>query len=850
MKTSRPKAPMSARKPAKPRFPNVSSKDPVQVYCRIRPMQNPTDESCMKIISPTTLVITPPESAINFRSNSKDIQTSFTKIFDDNISQKELFNEVALPFVENLIAGKNSLLFTYGVTGSGKTYTMTGDANDVGIMPRCLDVLFNSITNYQAKKYVFKPDKLNGFEVQSDADALIDRQTELNAGLTTPRNPKKAKRMIGHDSDTDSNPPSSRERDESLIIQVDQDNSYAVFVTYVEIYNNSVFDLLDDNIPEDPRCGGVPKNLQSKLIREDGNKNMFVHAVTEVEVNSPEDAFQVYNRGQRRRRVAHTALNTESSRSHSTFTIRLVQAPLDCDGENVIQDKRVINISQLSLVDLAGSERTNRTKNTGQRLREAGQINNSLMTLRTCLEILRENQVQGINKIVPYRESKLTHLFKNYFDGEGSVRMIVCVNPRCDDYDETIQVMKFAEITQEVQVTRPTVQKIDMGFTPGRRQANKLFKEAKNKIDKDDTTDLLHTNDIGFVYSLGGQFPELELTNPHNDRIIKNLINFLQQRINKKNILRSDLTAKQNECRKILHNMEKDNIELRIDNSSLKNCNEQQKEKINTFYTHVHGTETQNDHLFNKLKKADDIIKSLRQEIHHKEFLLNQQLLNEAKLKKDYDVKLQNESDKIKRDAQRELKYKNQKIITHNKQLEEKVKRAQEIFTSNLPISTVESNNVNVHEQINKWNKQQPSTGNDNRTRKVPVVNLRSRRSRSTEGRWVSHQAKNLVPLDTVLQPRVARKSLSKMLDPKEVTGSSRYCLIDQEQDTDGELETKVYKGDILRTSGGGAQVVFNDVEHLKQMSPTAGKKRSSNARDNNENQNIPADNKRPRVNR
>lgn len=60
------------------------------------------------------------------------------------------------------------------------------------------------------------------------------------------------------------------------------------------------------------------------------------------------------------------------------------------------------------------------------------------MSLRTCLEILRENQQNGTNKIVPYRDSKLTHLFKHYFDGEGQVRMIVCVNPKCEDYDETV----------------------------------------------------------------------------------------------------------------------------------------------------------------------------------------------------------------------------------------------------------------------------------------------------------------------------------------------------------------------------------------------------------------------------
>jgi hypothetical protein len=67
-----------------------------------------------------------------------------------------------------------------------------------------------------------------------------------------------------------------------------------------------------------------------------------------------------------------------------------------------------------------------------------GNINNSLMTLRTCLELLRENQNTENNKIIPYRESKLTHLFKNYFEGDGRVSMIVCVNPRADDYDENL----------------------------------------------------------------------------------------------------------------------------------------------------------------------------------------------------------------------------------------------------------------------------------------------------------------------------------------------------------------------------------------------------------------------------
>lgn len=127
---------------------------------------------------------------------------------------------------------------------------------------------------------------------------------------------------------------------------------------------------------------------------------MYVHGVNEVEVKSVEDAIRVYQVGQKRKRMGHTILNAESSRSHSIFTIRLVQAPTDPNGEYLIQDSRSIVISQLSLVDLAGSERTNRTKNQGQRLREAGKINNSLLTLRTCLELLRENQTTGSNKKV------------------------------------------------------------------------------------------------------------------------------------------------------------------------------------------------------------------------------------------------------------------------------------------------------------------------------------------------------------------------------------------------------------------------------------------------------------------
>lgn len=295
---------------------------------------------------------------------------------------------------------------------------MTGQQDNRGIMPRCLESLFKTITDYQTKKFVFKPDRMNGFEILSEEDALLERQAEMNARFGKNRRRKESDPEIASQASADA----------SILNGIDEDNMYAVFITYVEVYNNSVYDLLED--------GPIQKTLQTKIIRGDEKANMYVHGVTEVEVKSVSEAIEAYHMGQKRKRTGHTVLNAESSRSHSVFTIRLVQAPTDSRGEQLIQDRHKITISQLSLVDLAGSERTNRTHNTGQRLREAGSINNSLMTLRTCLETLRENQLTGAANKVPYRNTKVTHLFKNYFEGEGQVRMIVCINPRTDDFDE------------------------------------------------------------------------------------------------------------------------------------------------------------------------------------------------------------------------------------------------------------------------------------------------------------------------------------------------------------------------------------------------------------------------------
>ena len=89
------------------------------------------------------------------------------------------------------------------------------------------------------------------------------------------------------------------------------------------------------------KYASCPLNLHrppaSKNLREDNNRNMYVSGVTEVEVKSTEEAYSIFWKGQKKRRVANTLLNRESSRSHSVFAVKLVQAPLDPDGEEVLQ---------------------------------------------------------------------------------------------------------------------------------------------------------------------------------------------------------------------------------------------------------------------------------------------------------------------------------------------------------------------------------------------------------------------------------------------------------------------------------------------------------------------------------
>jgi kinesin family protein 20 len=140
--------------------------------------------------------------------------------------------------------------------------------------------------------------------------------------------------------------------------------------------------------------------------------------------------------------MATTLFNEESSRSHCIFTIYLIQMS---NGKNTM--------TQMSFVDLAGSERMAKRTVNNTRLKESGNINKSLMTLKNCIATVRYNNTHKANqRIIPYRESKLTRLLQNYFVNRSLLTMIVNVSLDSSAFDETLHVLRFSAIASQVRI--------------------------------------------------------------------------------------------------------------------------------------------------------------------------------------------------------------------------------------------------------------------------------------------------------------------------------------------------------------------------------------------------------------
>ncbi|XP_010730958.2 kinesin-like protein KIF23 isoform X3 [Larimichthys crocea] len=817
--------PGKGKNPRRPGPKKASSieKDPVGVYCRIRPLGAEDEECCVEMISSSTIQLHAPDGLkANRNGEYKETQYSFKKVFGIQTTQMELFEDVARPLVEDLVHCKNGLLFTYGVTGSGKTFTMTGSPGEGGLLPRSLDMLFNSIGPFQAKRFVFKPDDKNGMEIQNQVDALLERQ-KRDSQQSVPKTPSSRQKADPEFADMISSEEACKSEN------VDEDCCYSVFVSYIEVYNNYIYDLLED-APIDPIR---PKPPQSKILREDQNHNMYVAGCTEVEVKSTEEAFEVFWKGQKKRRIANTQLNRESSRSHSVFTVKLAQAPLDADGDHILQDKNQVNVSQLCLVDLAGSERTSRTRAEGSRLREAGNINQSLMTLRTCMEVLRENQMCGTNKMVPYRDSKVTHLFKNYFDGEGKVRMIVCVNPKADDYDETMLVMRFAEMTQEVEVARPVDRPI-CGLAAGRRHRNQAFRDDLSRR-LEERGGPSNADDPALLNQLIESLPAMppcELVDPADDQTLPRLIEVLQRR----HCIRQLMTEQYNKTANTLASMlQQFDGQLNAKETFLHDQRNRLSEKDKVIVNQrleIERLEKKSKTLEYKidiLQKTTDMYehdkRSLQQALETREQKLQRELSERRRMEQRMhgmvsDTKLKWEKECERRVNAKQLEMQNKLWVK-----DEKLKQLKAIVTESSggggPTERPEKPDRPSRERDR--NLAQKRSASPSPLPTAPPVRPMHRRSQSAGGeKWVDHKPTSNLDLDTVMQPIIPNAIKVSTPNEKALSKCDKYVLRHQELASDGEIETKLIKGNVFKTRGGGQAVQFTDIETLKQECPTA----------------------------
>ena len=175
-------------------------------------------------------------------------------------------------------------------------------------------------------------------------------------------------------------------------------------------------------------------NLQ---VREDFRKGVFIDNITEEVVSSSEDAINLLIKGARNRHVGATNMNIESSRSHSVFSLT-IESKTERDGITNLKT------SMLHFVDLAGSERQKLTASSGDRLKEASNINRSLTVLGSVINNLVE-QTERKNVHIRYRDSKLTFLLKDSLGGNSKTSIIANISPSSCSFSETLSTLKFAQ---------------------------------------------------------------------------------------------------------------------------------------------------------------------------------------------------------------------------------------------------------------------------------------------------------------------------------------------------------------------------------------------------------------------
>jgi len=264
--------------------------------------------------------------------------------------------------------------------------------------------------------------------------------------------------MMGYNEDKGIIPLACEDMFKRIKSNNDENLTFLVEVSYIEIYCERVRDLLN------------PSNKENLRVREHPILGPYVEDLSKLLVTSHEEIINVMDEGNKSRTVASTKMNEVSSRSHAVFTIKLTQKHINKET-NVTTQKE----SRISFVDLAGSERINSTKNTGVRLKEGVNINKSLTTLGKVISALAEQSAKNMSSgnsltvssptvksprlrsgrstpeyHIPYRDSVLTWLLKDSLGGNSKTVVIAAISPADVNYEETLSTLRFAERAKRV----------------------------------------------------------------------------------------------------------------------------------------------------------------------------------------------------------------------------------------------------------------------------------------------------------------------------------------------------------------------------------------------------------------
>ncbi|KAG1650769.1 Kinesin-like protein KIF18A [Nymphon striatum] len=242
------------------------------------------------------------------------------------------------------------------------------------------------------------------------------------------------------------------------------DKSCDIAVSYLEVYNETIHDLL---MPSQPLA-----------LREDPQRGVVVSGLTLHKPKHAQDLLSMLQFGNKNRTQHPTDANAESSRSHAVFIVYVKQQ------DRAAGLKANVRVAKMVLIDLAGSERATVTRNSGARMREGANINKSLLALGNCINSLADKKSKSQH--VPYRDSKLTRLLKDSLGGNCQTVMIAAVSPSTLTYEDTYNTLRYADRAKNIKANlRKNVVSVDMHVTKYAKMIDELKREnseLKNKL--------------------------------------------------------------------------------------------------------------------------------------------------------------------------------------------------------------------------------------------------------------------------------------------------------------------------------------------------------------------------------